>query len=396
MPSLFRKLLNDAVATRCFTYGVVELTYRCNYRCPFCYVDHDAARDELDLKAWARIIEDMRAAGCVMFLITGGEPLLHRDCIDVLRKAKEVGLVTSLFTNAALVHRGIAADLAGLRLAEIGISLYGADAETHDAYTRSPGAFQRVLDAIGMLKGLGCNVQLRWNAIPGSVAQTAAFIDLAERLGAEWHCNGLITPHRDGRPVERVSDAELRDFYRVAIERYQPLADAVEEAHHLAGKLREPPDPNARICRAGHTSGRVDPRGIFYPCIDLHDPIGDLTQAGLVELWEDSPAWEPLKSITHVGNFPTCSQCRYVNACRWSCPAAFKSETGSYFSVSRESCRNMEAYLLAMSQYLDEKIGRADNPLYQFTEADHGEADPTEARTRHREEAARRDDHRQR
>src|SRR3989304_6595159 len=131
MHSIYQNLLKHAFKSRDPIYTVIELTYRCNYRCQFCYVDHVAASLELDVDSWTKIFRDLKSAGCISVLLTGGETLLHKGCIQILRNLKELGFLTSLFTNASLIQKETASELAKLNLGEIGITLYGADAQTH-------------------------------------------------------------------------------------------------------------------------------------------------------------------------------------------------------------------------------------------------------------------------
>ena len=378
MYSIYRNLEKHARKSRNPIYIVVELTHRCNYRCPFCYVDHDAASSELGVDTWMRIFQDLKSAGCISILITGGEPLLHKGCIRLLQNLKGLGFLTTLFTNGALIQRETALELAKLNLGEIGITLYGADAETHDSYTRNPGSFKRVMDAIKIMKDLGCNIQLKWNAISGLVEQTGAFIDLAEDLGVEWHANGVISVGRDGRCEGRVSDGELRVFYLTLIERYQTLQENLVEAETVALNWQRELDPEMRMCAAGQISGLITPEGILYPCIDIHEPVGDLTQKSFSYLWNKSPVWDKFLSM-RLKSFSHCLECRYFNVCKYMCPGAFKNETGSYYGVSRESCRNTQFYLYAMSQYLDERVGKDRNPIHQFMEVADGQQDSTKS-----------------
>lgn len=369
--NIYRNLVNHALKSRDPIYMVIELTYRCNYHCPFCYVDHDATSFELDVDTWMQIFQDIKSAGCINILVTGGEPLLHKGCIRLLHDLKELGFLTTLFTNGSLIQRETALELAKLNLGEIGITLYGADAKTHDSYTRNPGSFECVMNAIKIMKDLGCNIQLKWNAISGLVEQTGAFIDIAEDLGVGWHANGVISVGEDGHCEGRVSDDELRVFYLTLITRSQTLQENVAEAETVSLNWQREVDPEARMCAVGQISGRINPEGILYPCIDIHEPVGDLTKESFSYLWNKSPVWNKFLSMKRK-NFPHCSECKYFNVCKYICPGTFKNETGSYYGVSSESCRNTQLYIYAMNQYLNKRVGTDRNPINKFVEVAYG------------------------
>lgn len=61
----------------------LELTYRCNLLCPFCYTDsprrtREGAAD-LDDGTWRRVVEEALELGVIEAVVTGGEPLLRLD-----------------------------------------------------------------------------------------------------------------------------------------------------------------------------------------------------------------------------------------------------------------------------------------------------------------------------
>ena len=77
-----------------------NLTYRCNLACEHCYLDAGGApavdtenfadRSELDTEGCFRVIDEIAAFApeCVTIL-TGGEPLLRRDILEIVRRASE-------------------------------------------------------------------------------------------------------------------------------------------------------------------------------------------------------------------------------------------------------------------------------------------------------------------
>ena len=348
-------------ARRCHEPASVtlELTYRCNHQCDFCYVRSNGDGRELDAPAWARILEALKAAGCTSVLVTGGEPFLHPACLDVLRRANELGLLTQLYTNGSLIGPTTAAELGALNLLEIGITLYGANAPAHDRYTRCPGSFERVTRGVRLLRDAGCRVRLRWYALPPSVGRTGAFIDLAESLGVERQASGVVTARRDGTVPDRVSDAELSRFYRTIVGRFYDDDGLLAEARRIAAALDRNAGPDTLMCGAGQASGRISPAGVLYPCIEIHEPLGDLTAVPFAEAWERSRS---VARTLRLADFPTCRSCRYFWACD-ACPGAFRTETDAWGFTPREQCRNTVLRIAAVRRCVDERIGAESNPL---------------------------------
>ena len=89
------------VACTVFTGG-------CNLRCPFCHnaslVLPERARDETDEAAVLRFLEKRRGL-LEGVAVTGGEPLLHADLADFLRKVRAMGYAVKLDTNGTFPDR---------------------------------------------------------------------------------------------------------------------------------------------------------------------------------------------------------------------------------------------------------------------------------------------------
>ncbi|RPH49770.1 MAG: radical SAM protein, partial [Desulfobacteraceae bacterium] len=86
----------------------LEVTARCNNNCRHCYInlppgDETALRDELTLDEIGNIADQAVSLGALWCVITGGEPLLRKDFIELYRLLKSKGLLVSVFTNACLV-----------------------------------------------------------------------------------------------------------------------------------------------------------------------------------------------------------------------------------------------------------------------------------------------------
>ena len=65
--------------------GTFELTARCNFNCPMCYVHMTpeqlkaSGKEELTAKQWLDLARAAKDKGMVFVLLTGGEPLVRKD-----------------------------------------------------------------------------------------------------------------------------------------------------------------------------------------------------------------------------------------------------------------------------------------------------------------------------
>jgi MoaA/NifB/PqqE/SkfB family radical SAM enzyme len=93
--------------------GSLELTLRCNLNCAHCYGrlpldDKQSQREELNFSEDCALLDDAAQAGCLWLLITGGEPLVRPDFIEIYTYAKKKGFLTTLFTNGTLITEKLA------------------------------------------------------------------------------------------------------------------------------------------------------------------------------------------------------------------------------------------------------------------------------------------------
>jgi cyclic pyranopterin phosphate synthase len=122
-------------------YVRMAVTSQCNLRCSYCmreeYEERTDRASDLSQQELFTIIEVLAALGVKKIRFTGGEPLLHRDIVALVRKAKNTpGIKTvSLTTNGLLLHRFLPA-LIEAGLDAINFSIDSLDSVRYHSITR--------------------------------------------------------------------------------------------------------------------------------------------------------------------------------------------------------------------------------------------------------------------
>jgi MoaA/NifB/PqqE/SkfB family radical SAM enzyme len=166
----------------------LELTYRCNLRCGFCYTDSprrtlERAVDLTD-EDWLRIVDEAIELGVIEAVVTGGEPLLRRELtLQVLERLDAAGMGVSFNTNGWFVSPEIADRLARLEGLHVHISIDGATPELHDASRGVPGSWRRAVGAMQMLIERGARVQVVHVVTPENQERVTTFLDEMWLLG---------------------------------------------------------------------------------------------------------------------------------------------------------------------------------------------------------------------
>ena len=84
--------------------GQIELTYRCNLNCVYCFCKgYKEENKELSTIEWKKIIREIHKEGCFSLIFTGGEPLMRDDFLELYLYAKQKGFIITIFTNGQLL-----------------------------------------------------------------------------------------------------------------------------------------------------------------------------------------------------------------------------------------------------------------------------------------------------
>ena len=179
----FVKTLEEKQTNQRPLSGQIELTYRCNLHCIHCYCKgSEDIGNELTTSAWKEILDELHREGCLWITLTGGEPLLRDDFMDIYHYARRKGFLISLFTNGTLFTREV---LDGLRTNppfSIEISLYGATEETHESVTQVQGSFRKTMEMIHRIKSEKIPLILKTVGLKQNRHEILALKSMAEHL----------------------------------------------------------------------------------------------------------------------------------------------------------------------------------------------------------------------
>lgn len=138
-----------------------ELTDRCNYGCPFCYI-HTTESAKSELLAWSElkaVSQELIDRGMIVCTLSGGEPTLHPSFTKLYRYLKEKGVLVRVFSNGSMITPDILETFKELPPYKIEISLYGISENAYRHVTeQSSVGPDDVLQSILALKENGIKV----------------------------------------------------------------------------------------------------------------------------------------------------------------------------------------------------------------------------------------------
>jgi radical SAM protein with 4Fe4S-binding SPASM domain len=307
--------------------GTMEVTQRCNLRCSHCYIPMSTRKGprqlELSLPEIQHILDEIKAAGCLWLLLTGGEPLLRRDFLDIYMYARRKGFILTLFTNGTLITPHIADILSEWRPFIIEITLYGYSQATYERVTGIPGSHKRCLRGIELLMERGLPLKLKTVLMTPNRHELGDMQAFARSLGVEFRFDPILNAGLDGSLLPtglRLSPEEI-----VAIERADPDRARRWPEHFKQIGDTKITDRRLYACSAGANSFHIDSFGRLSLCLTARHPSYDLRAGSFHHGWEE---FIPQQRLVEYSQGNTCGACDLRASCP-QCPALAQLEHGN-------------------------------------------------------------------
>jgi cyclic pyranopterin phosphate synthase len=139
----------------------LSVTDRCNYRCVYCRSGNNGPQfAELSLQDYLRISRVFVSLGITKIRLTGGEPLLRRDLLDLIRELRALRTVDGEPLDIAITTNGhllgeMAQPLKDAGLDRITVSMDAVDPDLFARITRVPKSYEKVIEGIHAAKAAG-------------------------------------------------------------------------------------------------------------------------------------------------------------------------------------------------------------------------------------------------
>ncbi len=295
-----------------------EVTRACGYRCTHCRADAQplAAPGQLDEAEARDLIDELATFDGTTLVITGGDPMLRRDLVDITRHATARGLPVALTPSATpQVTEARLGELVDAGLSRIAISLDGATAATHDGMRGIRGSFDRTIRILRMARDMGIPTQVNTTVTRLTAPDLDRIAAIVELVGASmWSVFFLV-------PVGRGSAADVlgAEETEVVLNRLADLAptlpyrlkvtEAPSYRRVLAQRGVEPGPP----VNAGRGFMFISHDGDVQPSGFLTIPAGNVRHCSPVVLYRGSPLFRALRDPALLTG--KCASCRWARAC---------------------------------------------------------------------------------
>lgn len=343
--------------------GNFELTARCNFNCPMCYVHQCSVREDQELTAqqWIEIARKAKEKGMMFALLTGGEPFIRRDFFEIFDAMKNMGIMVSINSNGSMLDGEIRRRLIENPPFRMNISLYGSSGETYRNMC-GQDAFERVVENIRALKDAGVDVRLNLSITPYNYQDLEKICNIARDLDVQVKASAYMYPpvriHGDVEfghrltPEEAAASTVEWDLLRFGEEEFARRARGMKDLCAISPRECGAVPEEGVGCRAGSSSFWLTWDGRMLPCGMMPGPASNVLEVGF------DAAWDAIRAGTRKIRMPKeCTACPKRQVCP-ACAAVCVTETGAFDRVPTYVCRQTEETIRLTWERYQQKRGK--------------------------------------
>lgn len=310
----------------------IALTYECPLKCKHCFSNSgkktkEELEQELSSSKIINFLDELRNNGVFYVSFGGGEPLLRKDFIQILKKAHQnqmnMSISTSLTTdNAKLIFENLLQE--NIEIQELKISVEATNSKEY-LNIRGKNFFDKLKENLLLLQEYKkkTNCYIRFSFVVNKKNQTylPMFLNFAE----QYQADGLVF-----YPIYNVGRAQEYPELLLSnqeIEKIKKIVDNMKERTKIDIEFFSIPFKFGKLglyesfgCSCGKLTtylsahGDILPSGMFLKYKDKFS-FGNIKEKTFKEIWKNVA----LQEINKLQQDPKCNDCSYLEECRGGC-----------------------------------------------------------------------------
>ncbi len=321
---------------------VWNVVSHCNMTCPHCYAaaSIQPSRNDLSTTEALRVVDDLADAGVEVLILSGGEPLLRPDLLQLAERAAGHGMMPMLSSNGVLLDAPTAQRLADVGCRYVGISVDGLR-DFNDPYRGLEGAFDDALDGLRAAGAAGMRTGMRITVTQQNRDHVLPVLAVAGQVPVDrFYVSHLVYAGRGKRLVQDdLAPSEAREMLHQLFEVAAEQLDDPDAPRIVTGsndsdgpallrwiEQRYGHAASERVlelleARGGNSAGEgvinIDARGRVHPDQFWRTlTLGDVREQRFADILRH-PMVAQLRDRTRYLR-GRCGSCSYVDICRGS------------------------------------------------------------------------------
>ena len=343
----------------------IQLTSKCNLDCIYCSHRKSISEhyDNLSLSTWQKIFTKLQAIKVLSVTLSGGEPTLREDFLEIIESVVKSKMRYSLLSNGFGLSEPVVVRMKQLgRVNTVQISLDSNCAKEHDA-NRGKGSFDKAIEAILRLQKYEVPVTVRVTLTKNNFYKIK---EIAQFILKELKIDTMTTNEASyfGK-----CQANFSQFHFTGSERSQMMQDLIDLEREFSGRITATAGPHADAHKlmkiAQVESGKVGYKEYFEGCRVLSGcgcftkslslcsdgkitlcqmlpsvVLGNILEDDILKVWNCNSTLEQMRKRHRISldEFSECKVCCFQKYCTGDCLAVGYNETKCLERPSRVNC----------------------------------------------------------
>jgi radical SAM protein with 4Fe4S-binding SPASM domain len=278
------------------------------------------------------VLRDLAELGCFHLALSGGEPLVREDFLDIAEEARKLGFSLTLFTNGLALNDQLIAEIDRLNFEQITVSIHSVNPQIHQKmFGLSYPMLDNVLSSVCLLREMG-------NPITVHAVMTIDNIQYYDDFRQYFIDKGFPPNRITSEPLHARRDGDTSVLSWLPTS--QQLYEHFFKDDQFLQLVRKEGDSFRCVAGISHLS--INHRGMVYPCPNLSLPAGNVRESRLTDIWQNSPVFKIIRMLP-LAAFEKCVQCEANISCP-VCMAEGFSVNNNLFSPPEYHCELGKIY----------------------------------------------------
>lgn len=350
-----RQIISESKAASCYfrtsvvslyRKALVQITERCNLHCIHCFVSAGNHSNTMSLENIREIIiPRLKACRVASVSLTGGEPFIHSNLLEIASLFKMAGMKVSICTNTTCIEDSQMEVLSSLEDIHCNVSLDGFSSKSHGKFRGNKESFAKTIAAI---RALGRQRLLKGLLVtPNNLAEVGEYSKLCKfaiENGATYVLMNPLSPMGRGARSMKKFSASNETMRQIATET-SLFSEKIQLAH-----IRFPNDKKLSLasCEAGNiiymfTRGELTVCPYLVFAARTSQSLHKAEEFIIGNIFQDPDIAEKLDAYKfnqryHLGANQTCDGCNLNARCGKGCPAAVIASGKRIEEVDADVC----------------------------------------------------------
>jgi len=303
-------------------YVLWDCSRKCNLNCAHCGAVKEKYDNELTTEQIKGLIDQLANIKVRFFAATGGEPLLRKDILEVMRYASEKGIKTGLATNGFFINEEKAKKIKEAGISSIQISLDGTE-EIHNKIRGNNLSFKKAVEAIKNLQDENIKiVSVATTVTPMNFENLKEIKKLLLSLKVKiWRICVIMPIGKAERKKLLLNPKQLRELFEFISSNKDNIKIQVGENLPFLAEYETKIRKSPLICPVGFTACCIGVDGNVRGCPEMPDVKkfreGSILEKPFIEIWKNG--FKRYRNREAIKTEKKCINCKNKEDCYGGC-----------------------------------------------------------------------------